>query len=115
MGRTGLILAALGVTLAGAAVVSYMSTEDEENALMSRCEKAIIHCEKQLAQAGKEGNSEDDYKLLSLDVDFIFEKLDTVASDPSTKIRDPKKKERRKALVQRVSKLAAILDAQKAQ
>ena len=87
------------------AVVVYYSfgEANADDALLRRCEVAIQTCETKI----KNASSEDDWKSLSIDVDYIYEKLDSVMC---THPRDYKRKELRKALVLRCTALAKIID-----
>ena len=83
------------------------SKEEEDDLLLKRLEAAITTCESKM----KSASSEDDLKALSVDVDYIYEKLDSVSCIHPTK--DQKRKEKRKMLVKRVTSIASVIDSKK--
>lgn len=103
-----IIMIALGCVATVAAVVAYSSfnIEEEDDALLRRLEKAIETCESMV----KSASTEDDWKALSIDVDYIYEKLDSVSCMHP---KDHERKEKRKLLVKRVTAIASVVDTNK--
>ena len=101
---------ACAVTVAAVVVawsISNADVEEEDDLLLKRLEAAITTCESKM----KSASSEDDLKALSVDVDYIYEKLDSVSCIHPTK--DQKRKEKRKMLVKRVTSIASVIDSKK--
>lgn len=77
---------------------------EDDDALLRRCEMAIDFMESRVESA----SSDDEWKALSIDVDYIYEKLDSVLTSHP---RDYHRKELRKSLVLRCTALAKVVDS----
>ena len=76
--------------------------KDEESEKWSRLEEAVAFVEQRLLTV----STDMERKALGLDVDFLFEKLDAI----EIKRTQSATREKRKALVSRVNKVAETLD-----
>ncbi len=75
---------------------------DEESEKWSRLEEAVAFVEQRLFMV----STNTERKALGLDVDYLFEQLDAI----EIKRTQSAKREKRKALVSRVNKVAETLD-----
>ena len=95
------VLSALLVIGALVATASLLNNDDESEK-WTLLEEAVSLVEKKLLTL----STEMERKELGLDVDYLFEKLDAI----EIKSNQSAKKEKRKALINRVSKVAETLD-----
>ncbi len=88
--------------IGGLVVTVSLLENDDESEKWSRLEEAVAFVERRLVA----GSTEMERKALGLDVDYLFEQLDAIEIKRTQSAR----REKRKALVNRVNKVAEILD-----